>query len=661
MSRFPGNQAPVDIEPSPLIPSDCVNFCKKIRTLLPLLCLQSVGFYLIVSGFEDVRDLSCGIGVVVATLFITFFLITDDNFTYEKEMSYSSKNYHSYPKRDASLAKSETKSEVFGPPAPANSREDYASPNFAPFLHKTLTLDKFDTPRESAAAGHVFPGLEKIESPRSLRSATVSASALNLPWGNGHHTPYSASTVPNMVKRVSTVLASNPRLASSLGDSSQSVNFSTLQSYSNHRSSTTALNLMKHASMVSLTCDEPSMNLDENESSEMRQNLHGLIDSQKGYLRRINRTMSLINSKTIERIQKEFSRQNIVEGTPLRDVENIGVNKIRYRETIDFWREFRNIKFYKSKTVTRVVHNILKTVLPDIGVTYAEIINEFLNADWPIGIFLHGGLLRDILTSTIGNDVDITFTCSHLEMKEICDKKGWKSRIRENMPYWVVGGEVDFETKLEGFPLSFNGLAKYQVSDFAANTLYYDCKNEIIIDRYGKGVEAALKHQITLSVNSPEEWDEWRNADYFVGAKLFRFYKFVIRGFDYDVDEARYVQESIQKFVTDALQDAVQSCWRAVKPLAREQSSREKALEYKAKLRQSVIKVYMQTMSANESEGNEFWVQYWEPLMYGVMKMGTYDEDRASSDEDVSIPMVYHANREILVGGEAESGAEAGY
>ena len=69
----------------------------------------------------------------------------------------------------------------------------------------------------------------------------------------------------------------------------------------------------------------------------------------------------------------------------------------------------------------------------------------------------------------------------------------------------------------------------------------------------------------------------------------------------------------------------------------------------------------MQTMSANESEGNEFWVQYWEPLMYGVMKMGTYDEDRASSDEDVSIPMVYHANREILVGGEAESGAEAGY
>jgi len=597
MSRFPGNQAPVDIEPSPLIPSDCVNFCKKIRTLLPLLCLQSVGFYLIVSGFEDVRDLSCGIGVVVATLFITFFLITDDNFTYEKEMSYSSKNYHSYPKRDASLAKSETKSEVFGPPAPANSREDYASPNFAPFLHKTLTLDKFDTPRESAAAGHVFPGLEKIESPRSLRSATVSASALNLPWGNGHHTPYSAST----------------------------------------------------------------MNLDENESSEMRQNLHGLIDSQKGYLRRINRTMSLINSKTIERIQKEFSRQNIVEGTPLRDVENIGVNKIRYRETIDFWREFRNIKFYKSKTVTRVVHNILKTVLPDIGVTYAEIINEFLNADWPIGIFLHGGLLRDILTSTIGNDVDITFTCSHLEMKEICDKKGWKSRIRENMPYWVVGGEVDFETKLEGFPLSFNGLAKYQVSDFAANTLYYDCKNEIIIDRYGKGVEAALKHQITLSVNSPEEWDEWRNADYFVGAKLFRFYKFVIRGFDYDVDEARYVQESIQKFVTDALQDAVQSCWRAVKPLAREQSSREKALEYKAKLRQSVIKVYMQTMSANESEGNEFWVQYWEPLMYGVMKMGTYDEDRASSDEDVSIPMVYHANREILVGGEAESGAEAGY
>lgn len=593
MSRFPGSQSYDDLEPSSSVSSVCVKTCQKLRTLFPLICIQSVGFYLIVSGFEDVRDLSCGVGVVVATMFIMFSHITDEIFRHEKELSYSSKTYRSYAKRDASFAKSETKSEIFGP-VPANSREDYASPNFAPFLHRTLTLDKCDTPRESAA-GHIAPGMERIESPRSFMSATASASVLNMPWTN--HTPYSASTI----------------------------------------------------------------NLSENESSEMRQNLHGLIDSQKGYLRRMNRTMSLINSKAIERIQKDFSRQNLTEGMPLRDVEKIGVKKIRYRETIDFWREFRNIKFYKSKTVTKVVHSILKTVLPDIGVTYAEIINEFLNADWPIGIFLHGGLLRDILTSTIGNDVDITFTCSHLEMKEICDKKGWKSRIRENMPYWVVGGEVDFETKLEGFPLSFNGLAKYQVSDFAANTLYYDCKNEIIIDRYGKGVEAALKHQITLSVNSPEEWDEWRNADYFVGAKLFRFYKFIIRGFDYDVEEARYVQESIQKFVTDALQDAVQSCWRAVKPLAREQNSREKALEYKAKLRKSVVKVYMQTMSANESEGSEFWVQHWEPLIYGVMSMGTYEEDRTgtSDEEDASLPMEYLANREI--GGEAESGAEAGY
>ena len=85
------------------------------------------------------------------------------------------------------------------------------------------------------------------------------------------------------------------------------------------------------------------------------------------------------------------------------------------------------------------------------------------------------------------------------------------------------------------------------------------------------------------------------------------------------------------------------------------------SLKFRASDFVEVVKVYMQTMGANESEGSEFWVQYWEPLIYGVMSMGTYEEDRTgtSDEEDASLPMEYLANREI--GGDAESGAEAGY
>jgi len=353
-----------------------------------------------------------------------------------------------------------------------------------------------------------------------------------------------------------------------------------------------------------------------------------------------------MNPQTINRIRSELSQQNLVEGQPLRDVKSIGIERIRYQETVVFWREFQNIKFYKSPTVTKAVDNILKTVLPDVGVTYGAIIDKFLHAEWPIAIYLHGGLLRDILTSTVGNDVDITFTCSHHEMKQICDKNGWKSKVGDNLPYWAVGGEIEFETKLEGMSLSFNGLAKYQVSDFAANTIYYDCKNKILIDRYGTGVDAALAHKISLSVYSVDEWEEWRNADFYVGSKLFRYYKFVMRGFDYDIDEARFVQESLQTFLRDDLPNAIQSCFRCVRPLAREQTSRGEALKYKAKMKKTVKLVYQKTTSnSTESEAEEFWMQYWEPLIYGVMARGKYEDDESSPllpvmDEKLSLEKI---------------------
>lgn len=584
--------------------SSTLSSCKvrrQLRTVIPILFILSVGFYLVFSGLEDLKELVLGlINVLAGLLLIIFYHIADD-----KNSAKATFQEDIFQEESGSLTPPFKKTQIF----------QLKQPDLPETLHgiypknSSSNVDLKSSPDEVNSQNHfdLALRLKTMESPRSL----MSTSSVSHPF-SGPRTPFSAT-------RLSTRMSSILLLDSFKLDKDSMIEtpFSMPASYNTSRSSMNCLSM-------------------EMDSSEMVKSIDHVTSSQRGYLRRSNRTMSLINPAAIDRIQRELSRQNLVEGQALRDVKEIQVSRIKHREMIDFWREFRSIRFYKSRTVTKVVHNILNTTLPDIGETYANIIHEFLHADWPIGIFLHGGLLRDILTSTIGNDVDITFTCSHLEMKEICDKKGWKSRIRDNMPYWVLGGEVDFETKLEGFPLSFNGLAKYQVSDFAANTIYYDCKNDIIIDRYGKGVEAALAHRITLSVHNPEEWEEWRDADYFVGAKLFRFYKFIIRGFDYDVDEARFVQESIQKFVTDSLESAVQSCWRAVKPLAREQPSREKAIEYKAKLRKSVVEVYKKTMDAEQEEAEDFWVQHWEPLMYGVMCMGNYDEDKSSEEEDDS-------------------------
>lgn len=83
-----------------------------------------------------------------------------------------------------------------------------------------------------------------------------------------------------------------------------------------------------------------------------------------------------------------------------------------------------------------------------------------------------------------------------------------------------------------------------------------------MIDRYGMGVDAALQHRITLPCYSPSEWESWRTADFVPGVKMYRFYKFVTRGFDYDIDEARFVQFSIEEYVRESPEAAAQSCYQ---------------------------------------------------------------------------------------------------
>jgi len=347
-----------------------------------------------------------------------------------------------------------------------------------------------------------------------------------------------------------------------------------------------------------------------------------MYESQKIHSRRsVSRTSNNILPETKDAIQSQLRK-----GEPLQDVTPINIDDIEHREAINYWREFRKIRFYRSPTVTRVIGQILQTVIPEIGVTYQTIINEFLGQSWPISIFLHGGLLRDIMTSTVGNDVDITFSCSHYEMQQICEEKGWKSEIREDIPYWVVGGASHFETKLEGFPLSFNGLAPFHVQDFASNTIYYDCKNNIIIDRYGKGVDAALRNQISLPVYSKEDWEQWKNCDFVPGVKMYRFYKFVCRGFGYDIEEAKFIQGAIAGYVAEDQEAAVKSCYHALRELARGQDSYKAAVMYKEKLKRKVIEIYVRTYNAEEMKGLEFWETYWEKIVDAAIAMGNFHD-----------------------------------
>lgn len=162
---------------------------------------------------------------------------------------------------------------------------------------------------------------------------------------------------------------------------------------------------------------------------------------------------------------------------------------------------------------------------------------------------------------------------------------------------------------------------------FFANTIYYDCKNDIIIDRYGKGVSTAMENKISLPCYSSADWELWRKADFVPGVKLFRFYKFVTRGMNYDVDEARFVQNAIKRYVDKTPEAATQSCYHALVNLGRGETDWIRALSYKEKLKNKVMSIYRHTMETNEKSAKNFWNVTWEPIVTGAMNKGDFETD----------------------------------
>lgn len=384
--------------------------------------------------------------------------------------------------------------------------------------------------------------------------------------------------------------------------------------------------------------------LDAAGDQECVENMEDIMESRK-ILTRVQSKWELKRAPTKRGSASRSARMSIITadmkrllqdgldsppGTRLEDVVEIQPKDVAHPEAINYWREFEHIRFYKSPTVTNVIHKILETKIPEIGITYQTIIDEFLNQDWPINIFLHGGLMRDIMTSTIGNDVDIAFTCPHREMKKICDENNWPSTIREDIPYWVIGGETNFETKLEGFPLSFGGLAKFHIADFACNTIYYDCKNNILIDRYGRGVESALEKKLTLPIfeDTPQWREKWRDNDFIPGVKIYRFFKFVARGFGYDKDQAKFIQDSLITYVQEDPQLAEGACFHALRKLARGQDSRRAANKFKEKLSKYVKDLFIDIgENVTQEDANKYWKENWEHVVNKVIQQGEFKQD----------------------------------
>mmetsp|Transcript_3239 Transcript_3239/g.5242 ORF Transcript_3239/g.5242 Transcript_3239/m.5242 type:complete len:501 (+) Transcript_3239:51-1553(+) len=240
-------------------------------------------------------------------------------------------------------------------------------------------------------------------------------------------------------------------------------------------------------------------------------------------------------------------------GAPVDDLVEVNINDLKNKSAMSCWRSCYGLRLFRSETVTKALRLICSAPVPGLGETsYLDVFHTLTHSGWEHHIFLFGGLVRDILRRKVGNDIDITFSAPAMELEEICHQHGFKCKLEGD--YILIGDESGAEY-LEGMVITHNGITPPENSDFSMNWVFYDFCNDVIIDKTGLAISAILANRCEIPCPR-STWDTWVRIG---GSRiLFRYYKFLIRGYAYNREEMAYIATRLLAFWSQDAEETVE-------------------------------------------------------------------------------------------------------
>lgn len=234
------------------------------------------------------------------------------------------------------------------------------------------------------------------------------------------------------------------------------------------------------------------------------------------------------------------------QGEFVDDLVEVSVADLKHPSALSIWRPCRGLRLYQSKTVKKALRLICSAPVPGLGgASYLDVFHALTNSGWEHHVFLFGGLVRDILRRKVGNDIDITFSAPAAELAEICQDRGYSCQLEGD--YILIGTNTG-EEYLEGMVITHNGITGPENSDFSMNWVFYDFRNDVIIDKTGGAVPAIRANRCEIPCGR-DKWDVWMgNSE---SRLCFRYFKFLSRGFEYDDLEMAYIGAKLLRFWTE--------------------------------------------------------------------------------------------------------------
>ena len=245
------------------------------------------------------------------------------------------------------------------------------------------------------------------------------------------------------------------------------------------------------------------------------------------------------------------------------DVQKLDKTQLQWSNSSKppLWIRYPNSSIYHSICLDSFLDDMFDSPLNELtNVTIRQIFDAYTANNCIL--YIHGGLIRDILEGDPSHDIDVEFTCdNHLALK-ICQNLLGNTEMQFNVSLcytndfgYLFIGRRNIDTGIEG-KLMQESMFNIENQEYTPNMLYYELKNRVIFD-LGTGVEDIKHHQIKIPV-TPELRDLWlygSNATiglpdsplllkWFVLKKVCRYWKLKVLGYiDYESDKTFLVEK----------------------------------------------------------------------------------------------------------------------
>jgi hypothetical protein len=198
-------------------------------------------------------------------------------------------------------------------------------------------------------------------------------------------------------------------------------------------------------------------------------------------------------------------------------------------------------RFFKIDYLADRIKALKRFYIKDMKETVGSIFDK-LQAEG-LKLFLHGGIIRDMIKGVRSSDIDILFDRDVSSVKALCDKLNWPCStvlIREQ----YINFGTDKGASIEGGNLSKAFMTPVWEQENSINSFAYDLQNDILIDITGFGLVDIIHNKFRLGVK-PADWPKWARSD---AKRPFRYFKMLEKGYE-------PLNPDMHKFVVDYIEN----------------------------------------------------------------------------------------------------------